>query len=580
MSNDDRDDRDDAMTNDPIDMVVLLSTCIDACRRGCEVIRNVRHRMQEHDNDNDDNNGNNNKNNAEFYDAITYKIADDPRSALTEADGASQRVIVECLMSCWANEIKCGKIKIVGEEEDDHSTDLDEDEVGDNTSFDTAFSEDINVHFDDYNCPRPDHEPMIKDMFKVVNDEDRRLPPSPCYQHGRNQTREIDYNNDGDGQYCTTTSATATTTTPEIIIFIDPMDGTREFVEGRIQNVQCLIGITYNGIPVAGAMGLPMVRETQIEIAYGLISTKMEKKKKKKKKDDDTISSSSSELLLEEEEIVPVPVLSGIKLFDAVNPLVKNTTSISTSMTTNDINCDKVHDENDNSGSSSSDDTLLLFSGDSMKPSLNLAMECLENQVLCVRTGAGEDCNGALDNRRESSIDECHLHPPIRKVIVGGCGHKILSVQRHVQSLVQQQQLQTQTLCNGLSSSSSTTQAIIVGAISLAPPGSSSWDTAAPTAVLLAADPKAKVTDLLGRPLIYDGDNLSNKCGVIASSGTVATIIHDRLCRGLRNDGILHGLICVNINDDNALIENLKPPAELEIVRSLSDLDRDRYFDI
>jgi len=574
MSNDDR-DHDDAMTNDPIDMVVLLSTCIDACRRGCEVIRHVRHRMQERDDHDSD--GGNNDENAEFYDAaITYKIADDPRSALTEADGASQRVIVECLMSCWANEIKCGRIKIVGEEEDDHSTDLD-DEGGDNTSFDTAFSEDINVHFDDYNCPRPDHEPMIKDMFEVVNNEDdHRLPPSPCYQHGRNQTRENDYNNnssidddDGDGQYCTTT--TTTTTTPEIIIFIDPMDGTREFVEGRIRNVQCLIGITYNGIPVAGAMGLPMVHETQIEIAYGLISTKMEKKKKKKKDDDTT---------REEEEIVPVPVLSGIKFFDAINPLVKNTTSSSTSTTTNDINCDKVHDENDNSGSSSSDDTLLLFSGDSMKPSLNLAMDCLENKVLCVRTG--EDCNNeALDNIRESSIDECNLHPPIRKVVVGGCGHKILSVQRHVQSLVQQQQqLQIQT-CDGLSSSlSSSTQAIIVGAISLAPPGSSSWDTAAPTAVLLAADPKAKVTDLLGRPLIYDGDNLSNKCGVIASSGTVATIIHDRLCRGLRNDGILHGLMCVNINDDNVLIENLKPPAELEIVRSLSDLDRDRYFDI
>lgn len=86
------------------------------------------------------------------------------------------------------------------------------------------------------------------------------------------------------------------------------------------------------------------------------------------------------------------------------------------------------------------------------------------------------------------------------------------------------------------------------------------------------------MTDLLGRPLIYDGDNLSNKCGVVASSGTVATIIHDRLCRGLRNDGILQGLICV-INDD-ILSANQKPPTELEIVRSLSDLDRDRYFDI
>ena len=552
---------DATITNDTdnIDMVVLLSTCIDACRRGCEVIRNVRHRMMH----NTSNNSNNNTTESLFYDTVLYKIADDPRSALTEADGASQKVIIECLTSIWSHEIKSGRIKIVGEEEDDHSTDLDDDDEGDN-SFDTAFSEDINIHFDDYNCPRPNYEPIITDMFMNNNQL------SPYYQHGNNnRTTRENYNSsrdddDGDGEYCTTTFTTATTTPPEIIIFIDPMDGTREFVEGRIQNVQCLIGITYNGIPVAGAMGLPMVHETQIEIAYGLISTKMMKKNNV-------------------DEIVPIPVLSGIKLFDAHNPLVKNTSNTST---TTDVSSksDNVDDQNDDRSSSSSDDTLLLFSGDSMKPSLNLAMECLENKVLCDKSG--EDCNEALDNRRES-IDECHLHPSIRKVIVGGCGHKILSVQRHVQSLVQQQQqqqqqLQTQTLCNGLSSSSST-QAIIIGAISLAPPGSSSWDTAAPTAVLLAADPKAKVTDLLGRPLIYDGDNLSNNCGVVASSGTVATIIHDRLCRELCNDGILQELICVNINDDDNVVlssEIQNPPSELEIVRSLSDFDRDRYFDI
>ena len=42
-----------------------------------------------------------------------------------------------------------------------------------------------------------------------------------------------------------------------IQIFVDPVDGTREFVEGRLQNVQTLIGITFNGWPCAGVMGLP-----------------------------------------------------------------------------------------------------------------------------------------------------------------------------------------------------------------------------------------------------------------------------------------------------------------------------------
>merc|ERR1712087_884372 len=70
----------------------------------------------------------------------------------------------------------------------------------------------------------------------------------------------------------------------------------------------------------------------------------------------------------------------------------------------------------------------------------------------------------------------------------------------------------------------------MVGAISLAPPGSSSWDTAAPTAVLLAADPEARITDLFGLPLIYDGKHLLNDCGVVVSSGRIALRIHERLC--------------------------------------------------
>ena len=58
----------------------------------------------------------------------------------------------------------------------------------------------------------------------------------------------------------------------EIIISIDPMEGAREFVKGGIQNILCRIGITVNGVPVAGAMGLHMVHGNKIDIAYGMIS--------------------------------------------------------------------------------------------------------------------------------------------------------------------------------------------------------------------------------------------------------------------------------------------------------------------
>jgi 3'-phosphoadenosine 5'-phosphosulfate (PAPS) 3'-phosphatase len=42
-----------------------------------------------------------------------------------------------------------------------------------------------------------------------------------------------------------------------IVIYIDPLDGTHEFVEGRVMHVQTLIGIAVNGYPVAGIVGLP-----------------------------------------------------------------------------------------------------------------------------------------------------------------------------------------------------------------------------------------------------------------------------------------------------------------------------------
>jgi 3'-phosphoadenosine 5'-phosphosulfate (PAPS) 3'-phosphatase len=460
-----------------IDLAELLSTCVDACRRGCEVIRNVRHRSLHC---------------LDVLDSIHYKIADDPRSALTEADGASQKVIIECLNCCWAREIESGRIKIVGEEEDDHSTDLEGEK-----SYESVYSDNVFTHFDNYNCPRTDHEPIIRDMFRSSD-------------VGRSTRLERGEDDSG----C-----------DEIIIFIDPMDGTREFVEGRIQNVQCLIGITFNGMPVAGAMGMPMVHETKIEIAYGLIA--LEKNESK--------------------SLNPVPLLSGIKFFDALNPLEKDPPDLSAS-----------GDVDSGDGDDNYSGTLVVFSGDSIKPSLSIAMDCLENNVL----GGSEEL---ID--QEGETIEVQLNPLIRKVIVGGCGHKILSVQRHVQSLVRQQR----GGCEGSASSQP-----VVGAISLAPPGSSSWDTAAPTAVLLAADPKARVTDLLGRPLIYDGDNLSNKCGVVASSGSVASIIHERLCMGLSNDGALYELISVNLCDKappNAQrLDKDLPPVEL-IIRSISELD-------
>jgi 3'-phosphoadenosine 5'-phosphosulfate (PAPS) 3'-phosphatase len=49
----------------------------------------------------------------------------------------------------------------------------------------------------------------------------------------------------------------------DVCVFIDPLDGTREFVEGRLQAVQCLLGIAYRGRAVAGVIGLPFLRTSR-----------------------------------------------------------------------------------------------------------------------------------------------------------------------------------------------------------------------------------------------------------------------------------------------------------------------------
>ena len=47
----------------------------------------------------------------------------------------------------------------------------------------------------------------------------------------------------------------------DIVVFIDPVDGTREFVQGRLDSVQTLIGIAWRGravaalTPIAGSTG-------------------------------------------------------------------------------------------------------------------------------------------------------------------------------------------------------------------------------------------------------------------------------------------------------------------------------------
>ena len=59
----------------------------------------------------------------------------------------------------------------------------------------------------------------------------------------------------------------------DITVFIDPVDGTREFVEGRLQAVTCLVGVSYRGRAVAGIMGLPFHPSGQVQVVLGVVGS-------------------------------------------------------------------------------------------------------------------------------------------------------------------------------------------------------------------------------------------------------------------------------------------------------------------
>eukprot|EP00591_Stephanopyxis_turris_P013107 CAMPEP_0195529646 /NCGR_PEP_ID=MMETSP0794_2-20130614/32269_1 /TAXON_ID=515487 /ORGANISM="Stephanopyxis turris, Strain CCMP 815" /LENGTH=366 /DNA_ID=CAMNT_0040660993 /DNA_START=34 /DNA_END=1134 /DNA_ORIENTATION=- len=168
----------------------LLSTCVDACQRGCAEIRSVQACRERTGDD------------------LKFELKDssDSRSALTEADGKAQRAIIGALRAEWGDDLR-----IVGEEDNDE-----------------VFTDD-----DD----KTEFEPLRRDLF----DDDI------------GETAEIEI--------------------ADFTIFVDPLDGTREFVEGRLANCQSLVGVAMNGKSIGGAIGIPFPAgdlSTEATIVYGI----------------------------------------------------------------------------------------------------------------------------------------------------------------------------------------------------------------------------------------------------------------------------------------------------------------------
>ena len=139
---------------------------------------------------------------------VIYKEKGEARSAMTVADTAAQKIIVSSLLKSFPS------LCIIGEEDES---------VERNGA---RGSVDLNLH--------------LNLDFATADFQDSMVPD------------ELDLD--------------------DIVVYVDPLDGTREFVEGRLDNVQCLVGACYKNAPIMGAIGLPFNNaQGEVEIVYGLV---------------------------------------------------------------------------------------------------------------------------------------------------------------------------------------------------------------------------------------------------------------------------------------------------------------------
>ncbi|KAL9184503.1 hypothetical protein ACHAXT_012473 [Thalassiosira profunda] len=146
--------------------------------------------------------------------AIQFKEEGDARSALTLADTSAQRVIVSSILG------KYPQLNIVGEEDE-------------TVQADPEFSEDL-------------REDLLEGYDWTA--------PLSGKSNGEEPPEELDLT--------------------KVVVYVDPLDGTREFVEGRLDNVQSLVGVCYKGVPIMGAVGLPFPDNkggNATEVVFGIV---------------------------------------------------------------------------------------------------------------------------------------------------------------------------------------------------------------------------------------------------------------------------------------------------------------------
>ena len=193
--------------NSVIHLGPLVSTCVEACQRGCDEIRKVQMLRGATEEDDDGDGG---------LGVVNFKDPTDPKSALTIADTNAQRVIIGALRAEW------GLAAAAAEEEGEGTT-----------------------------TPTPK-------VIQIIGEEDgnaavQHLDATTYAALDRTRFDEEMPANDDDDDRTTNTGIAA----ERITVYVDPLDGTREFVEGRLENCQVLIGICIDHSPVAGVIGIP-----------------------------------------------------------------------------------------------------------------------------------------------------------------------------------------------------------------------------------------------------------------------------------------------------------------------------------
>jgi len=200
------------------------------------------------------------------------KVGGDSRSVVTQCDIDAQAKIIEALRETWGNELV-----IIGEEDETEAS-LDEQNPDLNLNSSCLLRKDI--LFDDQEVPSV-----------TTLDTDEEIPLI------------------------------------ELALFVDPVDGTREFVEGRLRNVACLIGIARNSRPIAGIIGVPFPAgddlSSEAEIHYAITDRKNFAGVWRQKQKQKLLSTTNSDKSSNDDADADMTILTG----DSSNPILKKATA-------------------------------------------------------------------------------------------------------------------------------------------------------------------------------------------------------------------------------------------------------------